>query len=92
MLRPATPLTGPEIVTLEACSHHGPHARTRRRAQAVLAHSRGLSLPQLARVFAVDYTTAHGWLQAWERLGLAGLAEGVRAGRPPKLDGEAKKK
>ncbi len=79
-------------MTLEACTQHGPHSRQRRRAQAVLAHHRGLGLPQLARVFAVDYTTAHRWLQSWERYGLAGLAEGARAGRPPKLDPDAKKK
>ena len=92
MPRPATELTAAEIATLEACCAGGPHPRQRRRAQAILAHSRGLQLPQLARVFAVDYTTAHAWLQAWERRGIAGLAEGARAGRPPLLDAAAKKK
>lgn len=92
MTRLPTPLTPPELVTLEACSQHAPHPRQRRRAQAVLAHSRGLRLPQLARVFATSYQTAHGWLQAWERHGVAGLAEGARSGRPPSFDPDAKKK
>lgn len=92
MSRPATRLTPSEEATLEACQQHGPHPRQRRRAQAVLAHSRGLGLPQLARVFAVSYQTAHAWLQAWERTGITGLAEGARSGRPRLLDDDAQKK
>lgn len=92
MIRPATCLSVEEELTLEACAQHGPHPRQRRRAQAVLAHSRGLGLPQLARIYAVSYQTAHGWLQAWERQGLAGLAEGARSGRPRRLNEAAKKK
>lgn len=87
-----TILTASEEQTLEACSHHAPHARQRRRALAVLAHGRGQQLRQIALLFAVRYETARGWLQTWERLGVAGLAEGARAGRPPKLDGDTKKK
>jgi len=92
MPRPATVLQPSELLTLEACSQHAPHPRQRRRALAVLAHSRGQTLPQLPQFFAVRYATVHGWLQDWERLGIAGLAEGPRAGRPPKLDSAAKKK
>jgi transposase len=89
---PPTELTESEVLTLEACSHRGPHPRMRRRALAVLAHHRGQSLPQLATLFAVRYATVHGWLQAWQQRGLAGLQEGRRAGRPPKLDAAAQKK
>jgi transposase len=32
------------------------------------------------------------WLSRWQRFGLAGLAEGARAGRPPKLAEAAEKK
>ncbi|HEX8327487.1 MAG TPA: helix-turn-helix domain-containing protein [Hymenobacter sp.] len=92
MLLPPTPLAPPEIVTLEACSLHGPHPRQRRRALAVLGHHRGQSLPQLATLFAVRYATVHDWLHAWQQHGIAGLAEGHRTGRPPKLLAAAKKK
>lgn len=85
-------LSAEEITTLEACSHHGPHPRQRRRALAVLGHHRGQRLPQLATLFAVRYATVYAWLRAWQRHGLAGLAEGRRAGRPTKLDSAAKKK
>ena len=87
-----TPLNPEEVSCLDACSQHGPHPRMRRRALAVLGHHRGQSLPQLATLFAVRYATVHGWLQAWNRSGLAGLAEGRRAGRPRKLAPDAEKK
>lgn len=92
MLLAPTALTATEIVTLEACSLHGPHPRQRRRALAILGHHRGQSLPQLAALFAVRYATVHDWLGAWQHYGVAGLAEGRRAGRPPKLAEPAQKK
>ena len=89
---PPLSLTPDEVTTLDACSHHARHPRQRRRAQAVLGHHRGQSLNQLAAFFAVRYATVHGWLRAWHRQGLAGLCEGARPGRPPKLPAAAKKK
>ena len=91
MLAPL-PLTDEEIRTLEACSLHAPHPRQRRRAQAVLGHHRGQSLSQLATFYAVRYATVHAWVTAWDQHGLAGLAEGRRSGRPPKLSPPAQKK
>lgn len=88
----ALPLTEDEVQTLEACSLHAPHPRQRRRAQAVLGHHRGQSLGQLAAFYAVRYATVHAWVKAWRENGLAGLAEGKRAGRPPKLPMAAQKK
>lgn len=86
------PLTADEIQTLDACAFHARHPRQRRRAQAVLGHHRGQSLTQLATFYAVRYATVQGWLAAWRAQGLAGLVEGARSGRPPKVTAEAKKK
>lgn len=91
-MRAPLALTPDEVITLDACSHHARHPRQRRRAQAVLGHHRGQSLNQLASFFAVRYATVHGWLSAWCAQGLAGLLEGQRAGRPPKLPPAAQKK
>ena len=88
----ATPLTTAESAALEHHSHHADHHRERRRALAILGHHRGQSLPQLAALFAVRYATVHDWLSRWRTQGLAGLAEGLRAGRPPKLAVAAQKK
>ena len=89
MLAPL-PLTESEIVTLEAAAANGPHPRMRRRAQAVLGHHRGLG--QLATLYAVGYNAVNCWLLRWQRHGVAGLAEGMRAGRPPKLPEPVQKK
>ena len=91
-MRAPLTLTPDEVITLDECSHHARHPRQRRRAQAVLGHHRGQSLNQLAAFFAVRYATVHGWLTAWCDQGLAGLLEGQRAGRPPKLPPAAQKK
>lgn len=85
-------LTVDEVQTLEACALHALHPRQRRRAQALLGHHRGQSLVQLTTFYAVRYATVHAWVAAWRTHGLAGLAEGHRSGRPPKVSGEAQKK
>ncbi|WP_210521784.1 helix-turn-helix domain-containing protein [Hymenobacter terricola] len=58
----------------------------------MLGHHRGQTLNQLAAFFAVRYAPVHGWLTAWDDHGLAGLLDGHRTGRPPKLPPAAKKK
>lgn len=86
------PLTAAQVQQLEAAAATGAHPRERKRAQAVLSHSRGLSLYQLAAAYAADRDTVRAWLTRFERGGVAALAEGRRAGRPPKLLPAAKKK
>ncbi|RZL11690.1 MAG: helix-turn-helix domain-containing protein [Hymenobacter sp.] len=81
-----------QIQALEQAVAMGKHPRERRRAQAVLSHSRGLPLQHLAAAYAVGRDTVRAWLTAFEQSGVAALAEGPRSGRPPKLDAAAKKK
>lgn len=89
---PPIALDAAQVAALEHAAAHAPHARTRRRAQAVLSQHRGLSLQQLAAAYAVGRDTVREWLTRFEQGGVAGLAEGERSGRPPKLDAAAKKK
>lgn len=91
MLAPL-PLTAPEITTLEAAAAQDPHPRMRRRAQAVLGHHRGVTMNQLAALYAVGRNAISRWLTRWEHVGLVGLYEGGRSGRPPKLVPATKKK
>lgn len=77
---------------LEQAAATGAHARERKRAQAVLSHSRGLSLDQLATAYAVGRDTVRAWLTRFGQGGVAALAEGQRAGRPRKIDPATQKK
>lgn len=85
-------LTVAEVQALERAAATGAHARERKRAQAVLSHSRGLTLTQLAAAYAADRDTVRAWLTRFEHGGVAALAEGARAGRPRKLGPAAQKK
>lgn len=85
-------LTPAQVTTLEKVAATGAHPRERKRAQAVLSHSRGLSLQQLATAYAVGRDTVRSWLTRFEQGGRAALAEGARSGRPPKLSPAVKKK
>jgi transposase len=85
-------LTSAQVQQLEVVAATGAHPRERKRAQAVLSHSRGLTLYQLAAAYAADRDTVRAWLTRFEQGGAAALAEGQRAGRPPKLAPAAKKK
>lgn len=87
-----TALTSAQVQVLEQSAAHAPHARQRKRAQAVLSHHRGLSLQQLAAVYATRRDTVRIWLTRFETGGVAALAEGARSGRPPKLSADAQKK
>jgi transposase len=56
------------------------------RAQAIVRLSQGLTLQQLAYEFGVHLNSVAQWRQRWNRVGLAGLYEGIHSGRPPKRD------
>ncbi len=75
-------LTAAQVQQLEGVAARGAHPRERKRAQAVLSHSRGLTLYQLATAYAADRDTVRAWLTRFEQGGAAALAEGQRSGRP----------
>ncbi len=78
-------LSKEEDRTLREMGIHHPHARTRRRAQGVRLLGKGLTLKQVAEEFEVHLNSVEHWRQCWLRLGLVGLQEGARSGRPPSL-------
>ena len=55
------------------------------RLHGVLLVSQGLSASQVAEWFGQDPRTVARWVHHFERRGFAGLAEGARPGRPPRL-------
>ena len=54
-----------------------------RRAQIVLASRQGLAVPQIAERLRANTHTVRFWIHRFNRLGVAGLEEGLRSGRPP---------
>ena len=85
-------LIASEVQALERVAATGAHARERKRAPAVLSHSRGLTLSQLVAASAADRDTVRAWLTRFEQGGVSALAEGQRAGRPRKIDPATQKK
>ena len=65
---------------------HGPNARQRQRAQAVLLSASGYTLEQLAESCEAGRDTVSGWLDAWQERGLEGLADAPKPGRRRKID------
>lgn len=58
----------------------------RRRAQIVLLAAVGTSNTEIASQLGVSRPTVTAWRTRYEQAGLAGLLDGVRPGRPPRLD------
>ncbi len=80
-------LTQSERATLEQRHLHGPTARQRQRAHAVLLSAKGYKLDQLSDILRADRDTISGWLDAWQDHGLEGLADAPKSGCRRKIDG-----
>jgi transposase len=55
------------------------------RAHGLLLSHRGFKNDEIARIYTVGRDTVVRWFNRWEGLGLVGLQESVRCGRPEKL-------
>jgi len=77
-----------EEKTLEEVMKNQGHARQRRRAHGLLLSHRGFKIDEIAQAYAVDRETVVRWFNRWERLGIVGLQDRVRCGRPEKLTPE----
>lgn len=60
-------------------------ARYDHRLHGVLLIAQGVSCPQVATLLGDSARTVEYWVRRFEDKGLAGLAEGDRPGRPPRL-------
>ncbi len=58
------------------------------RLHGVLLVAQGMSCPQVARLLGDAPRTVENWVHRFEEEGLAGLVEGERSGRPPRLSEE----
>jgi len=64
--------------------------RVRQRAQALLLVAEGQSIAAVARLLHTGPNRLRAWRARFLRAGGAGLADGRRCGRPPKLDAAAR--
>ena len=56
------------------------------RLHGVLLVAQGMTCPEVARLLGDAPRTVENWIHQFEELGLAGLLEGERSGRPRRLD------
>lgn len=80
-----TELTEVERLTLEEMSRNHPFRDFRPRALGVLALGKGHKPKVVADILGVTAQTVYNWEKRWRNLGLMGLLDGHKGGRPPKL-------
>ena len=77
-------LTDEETRTIDRLAHSRTEAaRTVERAQIIWQAHQGARVPVIARTLGVCEATVRLWLTRFNAHGVAGLADAVRAGRPP---------
>lgn len=59
--------------------------RVAQRAQMVLLSAQSRPVPEIARIFAVEYRTVRKWMRRFNTAGPGGLYDEPRSGRPRKL-------
>jgi transposase len=79
------PLTDVEIQTLQEMQRYHPSRRARMRAHSLLLSHQGVSMPQIARIYQVDYRSVSSWIDHWQTRGLVGFYDQPGAGRRPTL-------
>ena len=79
------PLTDVEIQTLQEMHRYHPSRRARMRAHSLLLSHQGIAMPQIARIYQVDYRSVSSWIDQWQTRGLVGLYDQPGAGRRPIL-------
>ena len=79
-------LSAAQLAELDHCYRSAPQARLRIRALMVLlAAERGMVAAEIAAIVRQDEETVRRWLVRYQAEGLAGLADVVRIGAPPKV-------
>jgi transposase len=87
-LMKALSIGNPEVMVLALQEEiqRSPESRYDHRLHGVLLVAQGMSPPAVARLLGDAPRTVEYWVHRFEADGLAGLREGVRPGRPSRLD------
>lgn len=73
------------ILALQDEIRRSGESRYDHRLHGVLLVAQGLSCTEVARLLGDSPRTVHNWVHQFEKFGLAGLTEGQRSGRLPRL-------
>ncbi len=82
------PLSPTELTTLQQMRDNHPIRRVRIRALALQLSDKGFTMSEIATIYSTDARTVSGWIERWEREGVAGLYDSPREGRPSILTPE----
>lgn len=83
-----SPLTEPELRTLEEMGRRHPFAEFRFRARGIVALNAKCKSGLIAQVLGVTEQSVYNWAKWWRKDGLVGLLGGHKGGRPVKLTAE----
>ena len=77
------PLTETELETLQAMHRFHPSRRARMRAHCIVLSHQRYQLDDIAQVYQASRRRVSNWIDRWHDLGLVGLYDQPRSGRPP---------
>jgi transposase len=89
-MRYVSSLPEAEVITLTELMRNGKNVRARMRGHAILLSSEGFDINLIGRIFFVGRDAVSSWLTRWEELGIVGLLDEARDGRPSKLTEDEK--
>jgi len=84
-MRFVQPLSDRDKEQLGTTVREGNSYRVRRRAHAILLSAEGFTIDEIARIYQTDRDTVASTFTRWEKVGLAGLFDDDKSGRPPRL-------
>lgn len=79
-------LTAEQLGELEQAINSAPYPEVRQRAIAIRLLHLGQTPEQVAQAVMVTSNTVYAWHKRWRTVGIAGLRDGHRTGRPAKAD------
>ena len=87
-MRYVQPLTPEQRDLLDNTMKSDASFRARTRAHSLLLSSQGKTITDIAQTYQVHRVTVSSWITTWEDLGVQGLYDKPRSGRPRKLNPE----
>lgn len=75
-----------ELKQLEEAQSRGPDARARQRATGLRLLHLGKKPAEVAELLNVSVATVYNWHGEWRRVGVGGLSDKLRSGRPRRAD------